>query len=100
MRNGADGTDNGGSINDLAALERNLFFSDRLGALVQQYFDIENLQGMMGSTKWVLLLHPLNKKYASKKWEEWLKEDQEKANKIGKHLWKCMRVTMNLRKKK
>jgi len=55
---------------------------------------------MMGSTKWVLLLHPLNKKYASKKWEKWLKEDKEKANKVGPHLWKCMRVTMNLRKKK
>jgi len=68
--------------------------------LFQKYFDIENLQGMMGSTKWVLLIYPFSKKMGEKKWQEWLKEDQTKANKVGSHLWKCMRVTMNLRKKK
>ena len=68
--------------------------------LFEKYFDIENLQGMMGSTKWVLLLYPISKSLGEKKWKKWLKEDQEKANKIGPHLWKCMRVTMNLRKKK
>ena len=66
----------------------------------QNYFDIENVQGMMGNTKWVLVLYPLNKSYAEKKWKQWLKDDQDNANKVGPYLWKCMRVTMNLRKKK
>ncbi|MDB4443569.1 class I SAM-dependent methyltransferase [Saprospiraceae bacterium] len=74
-------------------------FTKKTFDLFQKYFIIENLQGMMGSTKWVLLIYPFSKKLGEKKWQQWLKEDQSNANKIGNHLWKCMRVTINLHKK-
>lgn len=66
---------------------------------LRKYFYIEDLQGMMGSTKWVLLIHPFNKELAEKKWEEWLEDDLNQASQLGPHLWKCMRVTCNLRKR-
>lgn len=66
---------------------------------IERHFEIENLRGLMGKTKWVLLLYPLNKRLGERKWRQWLREDEEEASSVGPGLWKCMRVTMNLRKR-
>ena len=74
-------------------------FTKRTFKAIEKYFSIEDVQGMMGKTKWVSLLYLFNEKYAEKKWKDWLEEDRKHANKLGPYLWKCMRVTMNLKKK-
>ena len=68
-------------------------------ATFQRYFDIEHVQGMMGRSKWILLVYPLSKRYGERKWREWFAADQARANCLGPDLWKCMRVTMSLRKR-
>lgn len=68
-------------------------------AAVERHFDIQDLQGLMGRTKWVLLLYPLDKALGERKWDEWLAHDLREARSLGPELWKCMRVTMQLRKR-
>ncbi len=62
-------------------------------------FEIVSVIGILGKLKFAIPLYFFNKKYALKKAEKWMKEDMEGLDINNKKLWKCLRISMLLRKK-
>lgn len=64
----------------------------------QKYFVIEDLQGILGRSKWAFLIAPLGTGRAAHLARRWHEHDLKHANKLGTDLWRCMQVIMRLRR--
>lgn len=66
---------------------------------IQQYFDIVELQGVMGRSKNGLIPYLFNKEKGRRIGQRLLEKDNTLATALNSELWNCMQVTMLLRKK-
>jgi 2-polyprenyl-3-methyl-5-hydroxy-6-metoxy-1,4-benzoquinol methylase len=64
----------------------------------QEYFVIEDLQGILGRSKWAFLIAPFGAGRAARLARRWHERDLGHANKLGTDLWRCMQVAMKLRR--
>jgi len=64
----------------------------------QKYFVIEDVQGILGRSKWAFLITPLGTRYGTHLARRWHEHDLKHANKLGPDLWRCMQVNMKLRR--
>jgi len=65
---------------------------------LQKYFLIEEVQGILGRSKWASLMTPLGTSYGTDLARRWHEQDLKHANKLGTNLWQCMQVIMKLRR--
>jgi len=61
---------------------------------INEYFNIKNMQGIMGSAKWGVFVYLFNKDLGVKLGEKLKEKDGRNASKTGWGLWKCLQVTM------
>ena len=66
---------------------------------IQKYFNIIDIQGIMGYSKWSIPIAFINKGIALKFTKYLHQLDLKKARKVGPGLWKCMHVSMCWSKK-
>jgi 2-polyprenyl-3-methyl-5-hydroxy-6-metoxy-1,4-benzoquinol methylase len=64
----------------------------------QKYFVIEEVQGVLGRSKWAFLMTPLGTSCGTHLARRWHEHDLKHANKLGTDLWRCMQVIMKLRR--
>lgn len=76
-------------------------FSRNSIKMIERYFDITDIQGAIGLSKWVtpLAFLPFGKEKWIKLGEVLHKSDLKWANKQGPFLWQCLSVGMNLRRR-
>ncbi len=74
-------------------------FTRKTFAVIQKYYDIEALQGMMGHAKWAFPLMFINRKLALKKGQRWHERDKAEAVALGPGLYRCLQVSLKLRLK-
>ena len=74
-------------------------FTKRTFELIQEYFEIEAVQGIMGHAKWSLLLAPFSREYATRVGSRLHSRDLAEAHRLGRGLWRCMVATMCWRKR-
>ena len=67
--------------------------------IIQKYFIIEEVQGILGRSKWAFLMIPLGTDRAARLARRWHERDLKYANKLGRDLWRCMQVAVKLRRK-
>jgi len=63
--------------------------------IINSHFNIEQLQGILGRSKWCIPLSIVNKKLAIRKAHKWHQYDMHNANSI-EHIKKCLQVCMLL----
>lgn len=68
--------------------------------IIEKYFKIEYIQGILNRSKWGFLLNflPINFTKKSKIIRSWHRYDMENATSLNKYLYGCLHVTMLLRK--
>lgn len=66
---------------------------------IQEYFKIEAVQGILGYAKWALPIAVISEDYAIGLGKRLHSKDLKESSKLGKGLWRCMQVTMCLRKR-
>jgi SAM-dependent methyltransferase len=74
-------------------------FTKRTFDDLQKYFVIEDLQGVLGWAKWTFAAYPLGVNRVAWLCQKLHEKDSENARKPGRALWRCMQVTMKLRRK-
>lgn len=74
-------------------------FTRHTFTVLQKYFVIEEVQGILGRSKWAFLMVPLGVERAARLARRWHQRDLEYANRPGGALWRCMQVAMKLRRK-
>ncbi len=74
-------------------------FTKKTFTQIQQYFEIVEVQGIMGRSKNGLLPYLFNKDRGAKIGRELLAKDKELATNLSSELWNCMQVSMLLRKR-
>lgn len=61
---------------------------------INKYFNIKNVQGIMGSAKWGVFVYLFNKNLGVNLGKKLKEKDGRNAAKTGWGLWKCLQVTM------
>lgn len=74
-------------------------FSKQTFENMEQYFEIKELQGMMGWSKWGILALPFGVSFAAKVGRKLHQKDMRSAKTRSRALWRCMNVaTLLIRK--
>lgn len=68
-------------------------FTRRTFEEIREHFEIEALRGIMGRSKWALLIPGAGR--LARRWHE---RDMARVREPGRDLWRCMQVTMKLRR--
>jgi SAM-dependent methyltransferase len=68
---------------------------------IQEYFEIEELRGLVGRSKWVIPLSalPISRRWLVDVGRKLHQQDLARATGLNSDLWRCMSVTMRLRKR-
>ena len=74
-------------------------FTKETFPVIEKYFEIEEIQGFIGASMRAFPLAFIKKNTALSYVQKMHQRDMECANKISSDLWRCMQVTMKLRKK-
>jgi len=64
--------------------------------LINKYFEVEDLAGMMGKTKYALPVYLLSPNYAIAKSKQWVDQDLNKIKFNSKAMKSCMRISFKL----
>lgn len=75
-------------------------FTRRTYSSIRRYFDIIQIRGFMGLSKWAIPLAVLNKRLATNLAATLHKKDFSEATREGPALWRCMQVIMCWEKNK
>jgi len=68
-------------------------------AMIEQYFEIERVQGFLGKSKWAIPVSIFSEELARDKGIAWHADDMERASSISPGLWPCLFVVMKLRRR-
>lgn len=74
-------------------------FTRETFSVIQKHFVVERAQGILGRSKWAFLAMPLGIDRAARLARRWHAQDLKRATKPGSDLWRCMQVTMKLRRR-
>lgn len=68
---------------------------------IQEYFVIEEMRGLVGRSKWVIPLSalPVSRRWLVEAGRKLHEQDLARATELNPDLWRCMSVTMRLRKR-
>ena len=73
-------------------------FTKRNFVLMKKFFNISQIQGILGQAKWAFPLAFFDGELATKKGIQWVEKDMKTANQINNHLWNSLQVTVCLTK--
>ena len=74
-------------------------FTRETFGIFQRYFRIDEVQGILGRSKWAFLAMPAGVEHAVRIARRLHEQDLARANKLGPDLWGCMQVITKLRRR-